>query len=166
MFNYYFDDLFPSKASAGLADRYGKEAAEWLAGLGIKDYGYSPRVELAEATESYHGKELAVSIAGLSSLPTVKAVMDKLDGGKKLTRGEIALCPVIAEVRGFLKSNAYTSLNETAQKDMLRLWLKTRKTDTVALCRKLMRQIAAIKFSVIVGQVWLEEFVNPSTTIL
>lgn len=155
---YYFDDFFSSKATADLADRYGKDAAEWLAGLGIKDCGYSPRVELAEASESYYGKELTVSIARLSSLPTVKAVIDKLDGGKKLTSREIALCPAIAEVRGFVKSNAYTTLNESAQKEMLRLWLKNRKTDTVALCRQLMRQIAESKYAILVGQSWFSAF--------
>lgn len=157
-FNHYFDEHFPPEATAGITDRYGSDVAGWLAGLGIKDYGFSPKVELAEATESYYGKELTVSIAGLSSVPSVKSVLDKVKAGKKLTSRELLLSTGINEVTGFMTSDAYQNIGPKAQNELLRVWLTSRKRDTTALCRRLMRAIAQIKFSVIVGQTWFEEF--------
>jgi hypothetical protein len=159
VFNYYFDEHFPPEASVGITDRYGSDTAAWLAGLGIKDYGFSPKVELAEATESYYGKELTVSIAGLSSLPTVKSVLDKvINQGKKLTAREALMSKAINEVTGFMTSDAYRNIGPKAQEQLLRVWLTSRKRDTIGLCRQLMRAMAQIKFSVIVGQTWFEEF--------
>jgi hypothetical protein len=158
VFNHFFDEYFPPQATTGLAEKYGADAAAWLSSLGIKDYGYSPKVELVEATESYMGRELAVSVSGLSSLPSVKSVLDKMDAGKKLTARESALCSAIAEVRGFLDSAAYKSIGDKPKNDMLHVWLTNRKRDTIATCRKLMREIAQIKFSIIVGQTWFTEF--------
>jgi hypothetical protein len=154
VFNYFFDEYFPPESAKGIADKYGVEAAAWLSELGVKDYGFSPKVTLAEATEAYVGKELAVSISGMSSLPSVKSVLDKLNAKKKLTTREIALCPAIAEVRGFIDGPTNKNVDEKTRNELLHVWLTSRKLDTITLCRKLMREIAQIKFSVIVGQVW------------
>lgn len=159
VFNHYFDEYFPPEATKGISDKYGPEAAAWLSDIGIKDYGFSPKVTLAEATEAYVGKELQVAISGVSSLPSVKSVLDKVEKNpKKLTTREIALCPAIAEVRGFIDSPTNKSVNEKTRNELLHVWLTSRKRDTIILCRKLMREIAEIKFSVIVGQVWFSEF--------
>jgi hypothetical protein len=155
VFNQYADELLPTGHRKGLGDLYGDEAADWLAGLGIKDYGYSPRVELAEATESYYGKELKVALSGLSSLPSVKDVIAKIEAKKKLTTRGTALEAGIREVKGFFESPSYSGINEIARQEMLRVWLTNRKNDTTLECRKLMREIAAIKFSIILGQTWI-----------
>lgn len=160
VFNHHFDQNFPSQASKGFADKYGSDVAVWLNGLGIKDYGYSPKVELAEVTESYYGKELSVAIAGLSSLPGVKAVLDKIAAGKKLSAREILLNHPIKEVNDFMTSAGYVSLTEAARNDLLKVWLTNRKRDTIAVSRRLMREIAQIKFSVVIGQVWFQEFAS------
>lgn len=160
VFNYYFDEFFPPEAAKGISDKYGVEAAAWLSDLGIKDYGFSPKVTLAEATDFYMGKELQVAISGLSSLPSVKSVIDKLDGKKKLTAREAVLTAAIEEVRGFIDAPAHKKVPEKTRNELLHVWLTTRKRDTITLCRKLMREIAQIKFSVIVGQTWFSEFAS------
>lgn len=157
VFKYYHDEHFPSMATTGFTEQYGPDAAAWLADLGIKDYGFSPKVELAEATESYYGKELKVSIKGLSSLPSVKSVLDKR-GKKKLTNAETLLVKAIEEVEGFLSGAAYTSLTGNPQHELLRVWLTSRTKDTISQVRRTMRALSEIKFSIIVGQVWFNEF--------
>jgi len=143
VFNHYYNENFPSEATKGLVEQYGPDTAEWLASHGVKDYGYSPKVELAEATESYYGKELTVALAGLSSLPTVKSVIDKIDGKKKLTLREGLMSKAVSHAKSYGTHQEY--LNE-------------RKHGITKLCRKLMREIAQIKFAIIVGQTWFAEF--------
>lgn len=154
VFNYYYSENFPSAATKGITDTYGAEVAAWLANLGIKDYGFSPKTELVEATESYYGKELSVSIKGLSSLPSVRDVLGKLDAKKALTSRELLLAAPLNEYRDFLESPAYKSVGESARKELLRIWLTNRQKDTTSAVRQAMREIARTKFSVIVGQTW------------
>jgi hypothetical protein len=152
VFNDFHKKNFPSLATKGITEAYGPDAAAWLAELGIKDYGFSPKTVLAEATESYYGKELAVAIAGLASLPTVKAVEDKMaDPKKKLTAREQLLVPAIKEVQDAAKTHKEARLES---------WVTGHKVSTIRNVRQMLREIAEIKFSIIVGQVWFKEFTS------
>jgi hypothetical protein len=158
VFNYYYNENFPTRASEDSREQYGPEAATWLYELGIRDYGFSPKVELVEPTESYYGKELAVSIKGMASLPSVSEALDKLDGKKPPTGRVALLVPAIQEVKNFLESPAYQRVTDLAKGHLLHVWLSDRQKDTVSQVREAMRQIAQIKFSIIVGQTWFKEF--------
>lgn len=70
---------------AGLVNAHGEEAAKWLSSIGVRDYGYSAvGTTSAEATDEYESIQVLYKIKGLSSLPAIKAVREKVDGGKKL----------------------------------------------------------------------------------
>jgi hypothetical protein len=93
----------------------------------------------------------------MSSLPSVRSVLDKVDTGKKLTTREAVISKAINEVKNFLTSVPST-IGDSARNDLLKVWLTDRRHDTIAQCRRLMREVAQIKFSVIVGQTWFQEF--------
>lgn len=162
VYNDSFKAKFPSLATKGITDLYGADAAAWLSELGLRDYGFAPKTKLAEATESYYGKELEVKIAKMATLPAVNKVaekMDKIKADKKgvLTPSEALMAPFIEEVRGFEKS---------ATPEQLKTWLTRRKVDTISAVRKTMRDLSEIKFSIIVGQVWIFPSLDENTLTL
>lgn len=71
------DALRPDAGSIGLAAIYGQEAANWLAGLGITDRGYSPNTVSQKSGEELQAVELLVKIPKFSTLPSVKAAQEK-----------------------------------------------------------------------------------------
>lgn len=70
--------------SEGLKDNYGEDAAKWLSSIGVRDYGFSPKVKTQESEDTYVSIEVNTKIKGLSSLPSFNAVDKKIEGGKKL----------------------------------------------------------------------------------
>jgi len=72
----------------GLKDKYGEEAAKWLSDLGVRDYGFSPKVTVKDATDFYYSTELEYKVKGLSSLPSANAIQKKIDADKPLTVSE------------------------------------------------------------------------------
>ena len=85
----------------GLMNTYGEEAAKWLSGLGIRDYGFSPvGTSVTEATDEYMSVELSVKIKGLSSLPSIDAVKKKQQEKKKLNLGDTLIANALKEYEG------------------------------------------------------------------
>lgn len=149
VFNTYKKDKFPRK-SEGFIEKYGKEAADWLKEQGLTDYsGFSPKVVQAESTDVYMGKELVVSLKGLSSLPSLKEARDKIAKGK--TTASVALMqPAIDKVEAFLATKPSDSDLET--------WLDAQAKDATGRVRGMLYEMAQIKFSITVGQTWPSEF--------
>lgn len=147
--NYYMKQYFP-KDSFSLHEIYGYEVAEWLNELGIKDYGYNPKVKTVSATTSYMSKELSVSLSGISSLPSVDDVLKKIKAKKKLTFREKLLEVTISDLSSVFSSSS----NLEAYKMRLFEYQK----NIINNSRRLMKEIAQIKFSIIVGQTWFKEF--------
>lgn len=133
----------------------GEEATAWLESLGIKDYsGFNPKRRLADPVDFYMGVEMRVKIKGLSSIPPVKKVMEKLDGKKSLTFSERLLVNAIKDCLEYEKAVADLSDKETR----LETWVAAKEKDTVSAVRGMLKRMAEIKFGIIVGQLWFDEF--------
>lgn len=152
----YHKELLPAKKSSSFASLYGDDGAEWLKEQGITDYsGFGPKTVQAEATDFYMGKELKVSLKGLSKLPSLKEAKEQI-AKKRLNAGGTLMEPTIRLVEGFLASEFYL---KAADKDRaLEAWLDGQTKAAKANARRLLFQVAQTTFSLIVGQVWFEEF--------
>lgn len=131
--------------SLGFVEKYGAEATEWLKEQGITEFsGFAPKAVQAESTDVYMGKELKISLKGLSSLPSLKEVREKMAKGK-LTPSAALMAPTITlvdEYRGKHSAEAFEQ------------WLTVQAkiaTDTV---RGLLADMAKINFIIVVGQTW------------
>ncbi len=148
-------DKFP-RESEGFKVLYGEDGAEWLKGLGITDYsGFGPKTALAEAQDQYMGKELKVSLKGLSSLPSVKEAREKIASGKATARHEL-LRPALKSVEEFEASDVLKKAKD--QGKVYEAWLDDQLSDAKIQVKKLLYQVSQIRFGVIVGQTWFTEF--------
>lgn len=156
VYNHYRKELLKGKKSEGFAEKYGEEAASWLKEQGLTDYsGFSPRQVQTPASDFYMAKEMAISLKGLSSLPTIKDARDRMAKGK-LTPSAALLVPTIKLVEGFLDSDIYKGSKD--QQGLLETWITAQTEITIKETRKLIREKAQQLFTVIIGQVWPTEF--------
>lgn len=171
VFNTVQKDKFPRK-SEGFEALYGADAAKWLKeDCGITDYnGFQPaHTTQAEATDVYMAKELKVSLKGLSSLPSLKDVRDKMTKakearekgkakGSEVTGAAALMVPYVEAVDTYLDSDEYKN---AANKDKaFQLWLEDKQKAAVSTARKLIFELAQIKFAIVVGQTWPVEFAS------
>lgn len=169
VYKNYAENLLPEKKSQGYADKYGEEAAAWLKSQGITDYnGFQPsHTTQAESTDVYVGKELKVSLKGLSSLPKVNEVKAKImkasAGGKvewlpnpKLSAPGALMAEAIKGVENFLSSDIYQ--NAADQPAVLQAWLDWETRAAIRKARGLLFEVAQSTFCTVVGQVWFQEF--------
>jgi len=156
VYKAYSKELLPDKTSTGFVATYGEDATKWLTEQGITEFsGFSPKSVQAEATDFYMGKELKVSLKGMSSLPSLNDVRKQITKGK-LNMGGRLMKPTIDKIESFLSSDAYTG---AADKDgVLKAWLEGNTKVAQANTRKLIYEIAQTTFALIVGQVWFSEF--------
>ena len=156
VYNTYFKDMLGGKKSAGFVEKYGDAAAEWLKEQGFTDYsGFGPKRVQDAAKDFRMARELAVSIKGFSSLPSLKDVKEKMAKGK-LTPSAALMAPTVKLVEDFLASDVYKQSKD--QPAVLKAWLEGQTKGTVAETRKLIREKAQKLFTIIVGQVWFVEF--------
>lgn len=155
VYNTYKKEHFP-KTSVGFETTYGKDAATWLKEQGFTDYsGFSPKSVAAESTDFYMGKELHVSLKGLSSLPSLKEVKDKMAKGKVNPAGAL-MVPYVEEVEGFLASDIYKKAAD--QTRVFEAWLDGQQKAATSKVRGLLFDLAQVKFSISIGQIWPSEF--------
>jgi len=158
VYDFYKKELFP-KTSKGYAELLGEEAADWLKEVGITDYnGFNPKVSSAEATDFYMSVVLNTKIKGLSGLPKVVDVVKKIEAGKELKLNEYVMSDAIKKYQEQLNSDMYKSLNEEQQKGVLKTYLETKSEILNKQRRKLLQEIAEIKFSLILSKKWFTEF--------
>lgn len=158
VYKEYLESRFPKKASAKDEEKYGVGGAKWLLEQGFNYNGYAPpHTTQAAATDEYMGKQLDVVIPGFkSSLPKVSEVRDRFASSKKQTTLGALMVPAVEEVEKYLQSDEYT---QAVNKDVaFKAWIEAKAKDSIQKARQLMYQMACIKFSVIVGQVWFKEF--------
>lgn len=164
VFNTYRKAVAP-KTSQTYDILYGVEASAWLKEIGVTDYnGYNPPSTAGDFADVYTVKVVNISVAKVSSLPTVKDVEAKMDAGKSLTLREQMLEDGINRVREFKASDIY---QKAADKDaLLATWLISEQKAATEATRKLMRRLNEAKFALVVGQSWfsdLAEDVNSLT---
>lgn len=85
----------------GMVEAYGEEAATWLSSIGVRDYGYSAvGTTSTEATDEYESIQVVYKIKGLSSLPSIKAVNDKIAAKKNLNLADSLISGALLEFEG------------------------------------------------------------------
>ena len=153
VYKFYREQYEGERQSVGFGILYGEDAAEWLKSIGITDYnGFNPPSTAVKSGDVYTACEFTASIKGISSLPTVKAVIEKIDGNKKLTPREAIMEPAIKEVRDMI-----SKLPDGPEKSgMVISWLKNRAESAISLSRTLTTSIAKAKFAVMVGKGWFD----------
>lgn len=148
---------FP-RESKGFKLIYGEDAAAWLKEVGITDYnGFNPQSFQADAKDFYFGKELVTKLKGLSSLPSYKDARKRQANGK-MTPSAALMIPAMEEVDAFLASDVYKKAADSPQ--VFEAWLNGQLKASRKAVRRLLFEIAQIKFGAIVGQVWFNEFTS------
>lgn len=155
VFNAYKKEHFP-RESKGFVETYDKETADWLKEQGITDYsGFSPKSVQAESSDFYMGKELKVSLKGLSSLPSLREAKEKIAKGKP-NPPTLLMQPAIDEAEAFLKSDTLTRASDGNH--VLETWINDKVKEATTETRRLIREIAETTFALIVGQIWFIDF--------
>lgn len=158
VYDYYRKALFP-KESKSYAETYGAEAAEWLKANGITDYnGFSPKTTAAESTDFYMSVNLFTKVKGLSSLPKVEDVIAKIAKGTPLKVSEELLAVAIDEYNQQLQSPIFTTLPADEQTKVLQNYITKKSDDLNKARRNVLKEIAKIKFSLILSKKWFTEF--------
>jgi hypothetical protein len=129
---------------------YGAAVEAYLEENHIKKGIFSPPTEKAEATDWYMGKTFDIKLKGLSSLPKVSVVEEKITAGKKLTTSD-----TIIEA-GLKKYKTVTAglKDTTAKLKVVDTQLEQVKTELAQVRSQLMRQ----KFAVTLGKSLFTEF--------
>ena len=157
VYNGVLKEKFPgSKKSEGFSVLYGDDAASWLKDQGITDYsGFNPKSTVAPSVDVYMAKELKIGLKGLSSLPTVKDVREKMAKGK-LTASASLMATAVKEIDDFQASDVFKKAKN--QDEVFQSWLEAQAEAQTKATRRLIFDMAQTKFSIIVGQVWPSEF--------
>ena len=158
-FNYLKKKLFKN-ASKGFMDLYGKDATDWLATLGLKDYGFNPPKTIEKQGEEISVNTLEIKIDKLSSSVTAKDIESaekKMSTGVALTPKESLIEPYINEYNQFQKL-----LSGTNSDKLIEDWLYQKSNSFRGSKSKLMTDISTAKFLTIVGKSWFKEFTDRS----
>jgi hypothetical protein len=158
VYDYYRKSLYP-KTSQSFVELLGQECADWLKEIGITDFnGFAPKVTSAESTDFYMSVNLATKIKGLSSLPKVEDVVAKIKSGAPLKINELVMADAINKYVAQTESDIYKTLSEEQQKGVLKTYLETKSNILNKQKRKIMQEIAEIKFALILSKKWFTEF--------
>lgn len=158
VYDYYKKTLFP-KTSKSFVEMLGQDCANWLKEIGITDFnGFAPKTTQAESTDFYLSVNLTTKIKGLSSLPKVEDVVTKIKAGKELKLNEWIMADAIKKYLAQLDSDMYKSFNEEQQKGVLKTYLETKSGILNKQRRKILQEIAQIKFSLILSKKNFIEF--------
>jgi len=166
VYDYYRKSLFPKESKSfielltpTLGAEKAQECADWLKEVGITDFnGFAPKTDFEESTDFYMSVNLATKIKGLSSLPKVEDVVAKIASGAALKVSEWAMSGAIKAYQAAQESDIYKTLSEEQKKEALRTYLISKATELNIAKRKVMQEIAQIKFSLILSKKWFVEF--------
>jgi uncharacterized protein YegL len=160
VYNYYKKLKFQN-TSKGFVEQFGKEATEWLATFGLKDYGFNPPKTVEKQGEQIDVNVLEVKIDKMSTTPGKKEIESaerKINASESLTPKEALVENAIKEV------NQFTGLIKevTNQDKMLEDWLYQKSKFFRTEKNRLMSEISKAKFLTIVGKSWFTEFADRS----
>lgn len=153
VFKAILSEAGKSKESASFVALYGKEGADWLKEKGFTEYsGFSPKMVQAESVDYYMAKEVKTSFKGLSSLPSLNDVRAKMASKKVNAAGKI-MAKALEEFESLADISVH--LVDPLAPTVFSLNYARQEADrAVKLSRELLRELAKIKFSIVVGQVW------------
>jgi hypothetical protein len=160
VYNYYKKLKFQN-TSKGFVEQYGKEATEWLATFGLKDYGFNPPKSVEKQGEQIDVNVLEVKIDKMSTTPGKK----EIESAERKINSKDSLTPKEALVENAIKEvNQFTGLIKevTNQDKMLEDWLYQKSKFFRTEKNRLMSEISKAKFLTIVGKSWFKEFSDRS----
>ena len=109
---------------------------------------------------------LATKIKGLSGLPKVDDVKKKILDGATLKLNEWVMSDALKKYMEQTASDMYQSLGEEQKKGVLRTYLTTKSDMLNIRRRKVLQEIAEIKFALILSKKWFTEFTSFDENIL
>ena len=146
---FFRDNSIGLRNAEGLKQKYGEAAGEWLSEQGIRDYGFSPKVERTESTDVYMSKELNLKIKGVSSLPAVAATVAKrAEGKKKLNNGDLIILWAYDAVKSEL---------DALDKDKVIEYLDKETKATINEVRELNKRLSRVMYGIVVGHAWFAD---------
>ena len=148
----YLKSLVTKAAPAPLSDGYTPEQADYLASLGITSKGYNPPKEAVKDGDFYMAPTINSAFKGFSSEPKISDVLDKVKGGKKLTPSVEYMAAVIKRVDEYLAKNSTDANREEVINQMI--------ADMEADKKSFARQLAQMKFAMLVSRKWFEGSTN------
>lgn len=164
VFNDYRKAVAP-KVSAKFLALYGEAGMAYLAEQGVTEFnGFNPKSESVKTGDYYMATELTIAIKGGSSLPKVADVEAALAGGKKLNLGSTLMAPSVKRIAEFKASPLFTSAADGNA--LLATWLETETKAIVKRTRELMEELAACKFSIVVGHTWFSDLGSLDNNVL
>jgi hypothetical protein len=119
-------------------------------GLNTKTGAFEPKMEVMESVDYYMAKEFDIKIKGLSSLPKVEAVLEKLKANKRLTASDKLITAGINLVEG--KSGVWDTIMEA--------WLDKMVSDYQGKLKEVRRKIQETKFGILLGKMWFSDFTS------
>ena len=149
----YLRYLLPEKAAVEAPSGYTPEQAEYLASLGITEKGYTPAKDVVKDGDFYMATTLNSSFKGFSAVPKITDVQDRIASGKKLTPAMEYMAAVIKRVDKFI-SDADPSGNK--RDEVIRQMIGDMEADKAMFAR----QLAQMKFAMIVSRKWFEGATN------
>jgi hypothetical protein len=150
--NYLHDQLDPEGTSKLGKGALTADQELYLESQGVGRNGFSPPVEKLPATDFYMAKEFEIKMKGLSSLPSVKEVLEKSAKGGKLTPSALLVKSGLDHADQHLTK----SMKVPARLTWLDDEVKALKQDLVAV----RSDIQETKFAVILGKKWFDEFTS------
>lgn len=158
VYDYYRKQLFP-KTSKSFTEMLGQECADWLKEIGITDFnGFAPKTTQAESTDFYMSVNLQTKIKGLSSLPKVEDVLKKITAGSALKLNEWVMSDAINKYIAHTNSELFSQSSDEQKLGMLKTYLETKSDILNTQKRRIMQQIAEIKFALILSKRWFTEY--------
>lgn len=152
---HFRSELVGAVNAIGLASKYGAEAAEFLSGYGIRDYGFSPKTTTAESTDVYMSRELHVKIKGASSLPSIAAVQKKAvakhNAADKLIHRELM------EYDTFINSPAIAKASEAVRKQLIETWIADAAANAIKEVRALNKSLSKTMYGIVAGHGWFTD---------
>lgn len=143
---YYTELNFGKNTTDGFASLYGDSAAKWLSTVGIRDYGFSPKVRSLPTVDFYMSRELEVKIKGLSSLPAIPATEKKLATGKKLNIADHLITKH--------SNNIECDLVELVDMVDIEQYLVDETKKAINQTRQLMSSLNKISYGIVLGKKW------------
>ena len=150
---WYYSQEFPEKEiTAETARTFMEKQQAFLESQGIntKTGSFEPPTKQAETTDFYMAKEFAIKIKGLSSLPKIEVVAEKMKANKKLTTSDTLVATGVT---------LYTSEKFKSEREK-EDWFDNTMASLKESLGKIRRQVQETKFSVLLGKRWFVEFTS------
>lgn len=161
---FYREQVVGKVNAKGLAAKFGAEAAAWLSDNGIRDYGFSPKTASVESSDFYMSRELNVKIKGISSLPSVNAVITKIEANKKLNAGDQMIANAIKDYDAFVKSDSMAAASDEVKTKMIEMWITDVSAAAIAQVRILNKSLSKVVYGIVAGHGWFTDLDMDSPT--